>query len=259
MTDLGGTDLDRMLPLLWRHRNPPPGARTGRRPRLSVDEVVAAGIGIADTDGLEAASMAKVAARLGVGTMTLYTYVPSRTELVELMIDQVLGSRELPGPADPRPPAWRDQVHLYADRTMAMYRDHPWLSRVSTVRPPLGPGLFREQEYILSAVENSGLPLTRVNEAAGAITMFVTSAARLEGESVLLRRATGQSNDAWWLERSSFWEDWFDVEQHPAMTRVWNAGGFGGGGTEEQAAAAFACGLRLLLDGVDREAGASRA
>ncbi|GGQ38085.1 TetR/AcrR family transcriptional regulator [Couchioplanes azureus] len=242
------TDPDRVLPLLWRHRNPAAPARTGRPPRLTVDEVVTAAVALADAEGLEATSMARVAARLGVGTMTLYTYVPSRAELVELMVDAVLGARELPGPGDPRPPDWRDRIRLYADRTRAMYRAHPWLSRVPTVRPPLGPGVFREREYVLSAVEDAGLPLARVNEAAVAIGMFVTAAARQEGENVLLHRATGQTNDAWWRERDRFWENWFDVEQHPAMTRVWHAGGFGGAG--EQAEAAFAYGLRLMLDGI---------
>ncbi|UQU66173.1 TetR/AcrR family transcriptional regulator [Couchioplanes caeruleus] len=247
-------DPDRVLALLWRHRNPPPGARTGRRPRLSVDEVVAAGVSIADTEGLEAASMAKVAARLGVGTMTLYTYVPSRTELLELMVDHVLVSRDLPGPGDAGPADWQDRIHLYAQRTLDMYRAHPWLSRISTVRPPLGPGTFREREFVLSAVAGTGLPIGRVNEAALAVTMLVTSAARQEGENVLLRRASGQSNDSWWAERSGFWESWFDEDQHPTMTRVWHADGFGGG-TEAQAAAAFTYGLRLLLDGIAREAG----
>ncbi|MEV8505524.1 TetR/AcrR family transcriptional regulator C-terminal domain-containing protein [Actinoplanes sp. NPDC051475] len=181
--------------------------------------------------------------------MELVTYVPSRAELVDLMVDAVLGSRDLPGPDDPRPADWRDQIHLYADRTRAMYRAHPWLSRVSTIRPPLGPGMFREREYVLSAMEHAGVPLERVNEAAVAVGMFVTAAARQEGENVLLRRASGQTNDAWWQERSRFWDDWFDVRQHPAMTRVWEAGGLGGG-TEEQAEAAYAYGLRLMLDGI---------
>ncbi|BCJ54633.1 TetR family transcriptional regulator [Actinoplanes sp. NBRC 14428] len=245
------TDPGRVLPLLWRHRTPAGAARTGRRPGLTVDDVVAAGIAIADADGLAAASMAKVAARLGVATMTLYTYVPSRAELVELMVDQVHAGRGLPGPGDPRPPGWREQIQLYADRTRAMHRAHPWLSRVPATRPPLGPGMFREREYVLSAVAEAGLPLERVNEAAVAVGMFVTSAARQEGENVLLRRESGQSDDAWWQERNRFWEDWFDIEQHPVMTRVWQADGFGGG-AEEQAEAAFAYGLRLLLDGIGR-------
>ncbi|GAA2545160.1 TetR/AcrR family transcriptional regulator [Winogradskya consettensis] len=241
---------DRILPLLWRGNRPAGAARTGRRPGLSVDAVIDAGIAIADAEGLAAASMAKVAARLGVGTMTLYTYVPSRTELVGLMVDQVLRSPELSGEG-----SWQDRILGYAESTLTTYRKHPWLSRVPAVRPPLGPGTFRSKEFVLAAVASTGLPLTRVNEAANAIAMFVTSAARQEGENEILRRESGLSNDAWWLARSGFWEEWFDAEEHPTMTRLWHADGYGGG-TEEQAAAAFAYGLRLLLNGIAADAGA---
>jgi AcrR family transcriptional regulator len=250
MTEFSGaTDPDRILPLLWRHGTARRAA-TGRPPRLSVDQVVAAGIAIADQDGLAAASMARVAARLEVATMTLYTYVPSRAELVELMVDEVLAARRLPGPDEERPAHWRDQIQLYADRTVAMYRDHPWLCQVSRVRPPLGPGMLRESEYVLSTL--GGLPVPSRNTAAVTITMFVTAAARQEGENAQLRRASGQSNDTWWSQRGQLWEDWFDVEQHPAMTELWNAGGFDRG-PDQQAADAFAYGLRLLLDGIERQ------
>jgi len=253
----GATDPDRILPLLWRRQHPRK-AVTGRPPRLSVDAVVAAGIAIADTEGLEAASMARVAARLEVATMTLYTYVPSRAELVELMVDEVLVGRALPGPGQERPETWQEQILLYADSTLAMYRAHSWLSQVSRVRPPLGPGMLRESEYVLSTVAGLGLPLADVNTAASAVTMFVTAAARQEGENALLRRASGQSNDAWWGRRGQLWEDWFDVEQHPAMTGHWNAGGFDRG-PDQQAADAYAYGLRLLLDGIENQSSSAQS
>jgi AcrR family transcriptional regulator len=245
----GATDPDRVLPLLWRHRTARK-ATTGRPPRLTVDQVVAAGIAIADADGLAAASMAQVAARLGVATMTLYTYVPSRAELVELMVDEVLAARRLPGPDEQRPAHWREQIQLYADRTLAMYRDHPWLCQVSRIRPPLGPGMLRESEYVLSTL--GAVPVHTRNTAATTIIMFVTAAARQDGETAELRRASGQSNDAWWSQRGQLWEDWFDVEQHPAMNELWHAGGFDRG-PDQQAADAFAYGLRLLLDGIERD------
>ncbi len=245
----GSTEPGRILPLLWRHKRAHKPA-TGRPPRLTVDQVVAAGIAVADEEGLAAASMAQVAIRLGVATMTLYTYVPARDDLVELMVDEVLAGRRLPGPGEERPAHWRDQIQLYADRTVAMYREHPWLCQVSRVRPPLGPGTLGESEYVLSTL--GGLPVPSRNRAAVTITMFVTAAARQEGENAQLRRVSGQSNDAWWDRRGRFWEDWFDVEQHPAMTELWNAGGFDRG-PDEQAADAFAYGLRLLLDGIERQ------
>jgi AcrR family transcriptional regulator len=255
MTEFSGRpEPERILPLLWRAHRPAPRPATGRPPKLTVDAVVAAAVTLADTEGLAACSMARVAAALGVGTMTLYTYVPSQAELVDLMVDDVLAGRALPGPGEPRPAGWREQVRLYADRTHAMYLAHPWLAQVSTVRPPIGPGMLAESEYVLSTVSDLGLPVHRVNTAATSIAALVTGHARLAAETELLRRATGQTNDAWWLRRSTLWEDWFDVERHPAMTNLWNAGGFDRG-PDEQAADAYAYTLDLLLAGIEADAG----
>ena len=262
MTEFSGrADPDRILPLLWRHAAADPAAATavstvGRPPRLSVDAVVTAAIALADSDGLAATSMARVAAALGVGTMTLYTYAPSRADLVDLMVDDVLVRHPLPAPGEPRPAGWRAQVELYAERTLTMYEAHPWLCQVSTVRPPIGPGMLADREYVLSTVADLGLPSTGVDAAALAVVTFVTSAARQVAENIQLVRSTGQSTDSWWGQRSRLWDEYFDVERHPTMTRLWNDGGFDSG-TVEQTAHGHTFGLTALLDGI--EAAAVRA
>nr|WP_202886187.1 TetR/AcrR family transcriptional regulator [Kribbella sandramycini] len=220
---------------------------------MDVDEVVATGIRLADSDGLTAASMGGVAKELGVGTMTLYTYVPSKDELLELMVDQVLGERELPGP-DQRPAGWRAQVALYADETRAMFRRHPWLSQVSPIRPPVGPGMLAGREYLLAVMSTLALSPRDINIAAVTVTSYVDSAASLAAESALIERTTGQSHDAWWTDRSELWETYFDVERHPAMTAVWNAGGFDAGPVDV-AAESYQYGLERLLDGIEAKAG----
>ena len=250
---------ERTLALLWRnHRMPSEAGRArpserqrsaGRRPSLDVDGVVLAGIRLADEQGLAAASMGGVAKELDVGTMTLYTYVPSKEEFLDLMVDQVLGERELPGPGEPRPEDWREQVEIYSERTRAMFQRHPWLSQVSTIRPPVGPGMLAGREYLLSALLGLGLTAWETNMAALAITTYVDSAAGLEAESELVERSTGQSNDAWWYERSDLWETYFDVDRHPAMTAIWNANGYQSG-TREAAAESYRYGLDRLLNGI---------
>ncbi|MGW6282457.1 TetR/AcrR family transcriptional regulator [Kribbella sp. NPDC055071] len=225
----------------------------GRRPSLEVDDVVRAGIGLADAQGLAAASMGGVAKELGVGTMTLYTYVPSKEELLDLMVDEVLGERELPGPGAPRPQDWREQVEIYSQQTRAMFRRHPWLCQVSTIRPPIGPGMLAAREYLLSACLPLGLSPADTNTAALAITTYVDSAAGQEAESELIERATGQSNDAWWYERNDLWETYFDVTRHPAMTAIWEAGGYQST-TREAAADSYRYGLDRLLDGIQAQA-----
>jgi AcrR family transcriptional regulator len=250
------SETNRILALLWRRSAPGPprpAPATGRPAKLTVDAVVTAAIGLADAEGLAALSMARLGQALGVATMTVYSYVPSRGDLVDLMVDEALAGMALPGPGEPRPDDWQDQIRLYADRVHALYAAHPWLTGVSAERPPPGPGMLAEQEYVLSTVSGIGLPVGRVNTAAATVQTFITSAARAVAESTLLRRSTGQSTDAWWQDRNELWEDWFDVDRHPAMTALWNAGGFDRG-TNEQMADAYAYGLSLLLDGIARDA-----
>ncbi|MEU8656825.1 TetR/AcrR family transcriptional regulator [Actinoplanes philippinensis] len=227
-------------PLLWRRSRPAKRA-AGRPPRLSVDTVLAAAIRIADADGLEAASMARVAADLGVATMTLYTYVPSRADLVALMVDDVLLARELTASGE----GWRERVALFAARTREMYLAHPWLTEVSLVRPPLGPGTMAEREFLIATMSLAGVPAAAVNRAALAVTAYVYAFAREAGEDRRLSRASGQSTESWWQEHGDFWENWFDVEAYPAMTALWNAGGF-----DDEGQTAFDYGLALILDGI---------
>ena len=249
----GGGPAGRTLALLWRNHHERPQAdkpALGRRPTLDLDKVVDAGIALADAKGLAAASMSGVAKQLGAGTMTLYTYVPSKEELLDLMVDQVLGERELPGPDDPRPNDWRDQIDLYSEQTRAMFGRHPWLSGISTIRPPVGPGMLAAREYLLSACAVLGLSARQTNTAALAITTYIDSAASLEAESEQLERTTGQSHDAWWHERNDLWETYFDVERHPTMTAIWNANGYGDG-TREASDESYRFGLDRLLDGIE--------
>jgi AcrR family transcriptional regulator len=258
MTEFSGqADADRVLPLLWRNAAPAAaGPPVGRPPRLTVDAVVAAATALADAEGLAAMSMARVAAALGVGTMTLYGYVPSRVELIDLMVDDVLLRHALPGPGEPRPDGWRAQIELYDRRTRAMYETHPWLGQISVIRPPLGPGMLAESEYVLSTVAGLGLPPRQVDAAAVAVTGMVVSAARRAAEDLRLRRSTGESTDAWWNRGNRLWEEYFDPARHPTMNRLWHEGGYDAD-ADEQAGRGHAFGLTALLDGI--EAAAARA
>lgn len=251
----GGTEPDVILPLLWRHAEPPddaePRPQVGRRPQLTIDEVVTAGITVADTHGLAAVSMSRVASTLHVGAMTLYTYVASKAALLDLMVDQVLVERDLPPPGHPRPDGWRAQVSLYDERTRAMYRRHPWLRHVSTVRPPIGPGLLAETEYVLACFTGTSLSPRQKIAATNTITAFVRAAAGIEADAEQLQRATGQTNDAWWNERSLLWEKYFDADRFPTMASMHGSSGCPET-TEEEMAEAHEFGLERLLDGIQQ-------
>src|SRR5215468_4033019 len=77
----------------------PEHAAVGRPAQRSRAEVTAAAVAIADRDGLEAVSMRRVAAELGTGAASLYRYVETRDELLDLMTDEVAAEYSLPAPS----------------------------------------------------------------------------------------------------------------------------------------------------------------
>ena len=122
------------LELLWGRRERP---NRGPKPGLTLERIVASAIAVADAEGLDAVSMRRVAAKLGVGTMSLYRYVPGKNELLDLMLDRVSD----PGDAAQRLRGrdWRGVLETYAHGTWDLYTSHPWLLQVNWSRPALGP------------------------------------------------------------------------------------------------------------------------
>jgi AcrR family transcriptional regulator len=88
---------------------------------------------------LEAVTMRRVAASLGVGAMTLYTYVPGKAELLDLMLDSAYARMSR---ADTTGQPWRQRLITIAEENRALFDAHPWAATMATLRPPLGPGLM---------------------------------------------------------------------------------------------------------------------
>ena len=104
----GGGDPARTMALLWGTQKRP---SRGPKPGLSGGVVVGAAIGVADAEGLPALSMRRVAERLGISTMSLYTYVPGKGELIDVMLDSVMGETAEPGDMAG---GWRERLDLVA-------------------------------------------------------------------------------------------------------------------------------------------------
>ncbi|GAA2101124.1 TetR/AcrR family transcriptional regulator [Streptomyces albiaxialis] len=238
----GGGDPRETLRLLW--RSPRARSGRGRPPKVSLEKIVAAAVALADREGPDAMTMDRVAASLGVGTMTLYSHVPGKAELVDLMVDAARQELDLT-PSGP----WRARIEHYAKQTVALHERHPWLRTVSTVRPPLGPGLLARDNFLLAALSTAGLPAAEMSAASDSLVTFVDGAAANLAEHGRAERLSGQSDEAWWAERQVFWESFFDPARYPAIAQTWHDGGFDRDAAEA-AANAFDLGLRALLDGI---------
>jgi AcrR family transcriptional regulator len=124
-----------------------PGRRQSRFTRAEIAEVA---LRIADTEGLDAVSMRRVASELGAGTMTLYHYVRTKDELFALVNDAIMG--EIVVPADePLPEHWRDAISVIARRSRDALRKHSWMFDVAD-EPAVGPNAVRHFDQSLQAV-----------------------------------------------------------------------------------------------------------
>lgn len=129
--------------------------RPNRAKRKPLDQatVVAAGISLADDEGVDALTMRGLADRLGFKVMALYNHVATKDELLSLMVDAVAGSIDLPDHDVPALHAVR--VHAVATRT-AFVR-HPWVVGLWQQYLP-GPRRIDHMESLLRSFDRSGLP-----------------------------------------------------------------------------------------------------
>ncbi len=109
------------------------GPSRGPRPKLQIDQIADVAVALADGGGLEAVTLARVAARCGVVTTALYRYVAAKADLADLMSEHALGE---PPQLDP---AARDAVEAWVDAFAGQLREHPWLAVVQPRGMPLAP------------------------------------------------------------------------------------------------------------------------
>ena len=250
-------DPARTLALLWRghgggEADPP---RRGPRPRLTVDAVVEAAVAIADESGLDAVTMRAVADRVGSSPMTLYTYVPGKAELLDLMLDALYVAMPR-APWSPRQD-WRARLRAVARANRVLFEAHPWAARVSTARPPLGPGLMAKYEYELAALDGLGLSAVEMDASLGFLLAFVQSAA-IAAQDVAGATAESGDDANWWVEVAPLLERFVDSDAYPRASRVGTAVGTEQG-TAFDPEHAYAFGLERVLDGLGALVGRSSA
>jgi len=149
-----------------------------RRPKLTREDLAATAMRIADTDGLDALSMRRLATELEVGTMTLYHYVRTKDELLTLVNDAVMGEVVVPSHM-PIPDDWRAALTLLATRTRAALVKHQWLLDIND-DPPIGPNSVRHFDQSLEAVATLDIPLADKLDIISLIDEYVFGYARIE-------------------------------------------------------------------------------
>jgi AcrR family transcriptional regulator len=243
----GRGDPARTVAMLWGTRKAP---QRGPKPTLTTAQVVEAAIRVADSDqGLALLSMRRVAESLGVGTMSLYTYVSSRDELVEAMLDTAYGEVVQQLGAAPALD-WRDGLRELAQVNWDFHMRHPWVLEIFTGRPPLGPHAIAKYERELRVLEDIGLSDVEMDAVITLVHTHVEGVARRRLEADRAVRSTGITDEEWWRVAQPALAEVLDPSHFPVAARVGEAAG-----QAHQAAHnpehAYAFGLDRLIQGIE--------
>ena len=241
-------DATRSMELLW---GLAPRPTRGPKQGLTIERIVNAAVGLADREGLDSLTMRRVAESLGVSAMSLYTYVPGKAELIDLMLDRVYGEQLA---AMATSGDWRASLESRARADWAMYEQHPWVVRAAGPRPTLGPNELAVHEASLRAVDGLGLTGHEMVAVVTLVAGYVSGVARGIAEAVAEGETHGP-DETWWKARSAVLDRVFSAEAFPVSTRLSAEGTFDGPPDAadylaEEIRTTFEFGLQRVLDGI---------
>jgi AcrR family transcriptional regulator len=200
------------LEILWGRRSP--GTR-GPRAELDVDRIVSAAVDIANADGLEAVSMARVAKALGFTTMALYRHVATKDDLLQLMWN---ASARTLGDWEPTGETWRERLTSWALRQRKVVEENIWITQLPMSAPPLAPSSLAWVELGLAAIDDVDAPDHVKLRVLGLISQHGLIAARMAYDERRAREQAAQSGVE--TDYGTLIRELADPATYPHLTRI---------------------------------------
>jgi AcrR family transcriptional regulator len=242
MDDDSGTGLPASIEAAWGLRERP---HKGPKRGLSLERIVDAAMKAADSDGIGAVSMSRVAADLGASTMSLYRYVTAKDELLALMVDAAFGKH----PAVPVPgEGWRAGLSRCAWALISAYRQHPWALRIPLSGPPATPNQVAWMEATLGSLHDTRLAEDEKLSVILLISGYVRNVATMELDISEAFRAAGGTPDEVMSAYGRLIARLTDPQRFPALTAVIKSGVMDKADDPDDE---FIFGLERILDGID--------
>ena len=185
---------------------PPPGSR---KPRFTREQIAAAALALADTEGFAELSMRRVADALGAGTMTLYYYVRTKEDLLALMEDALMA--EVVERCTPLPSHWRTALETIARAQRVVFLKHPWALHVEGLR--VGPNSLMHVEQSLAALKALAIPIAAKFEMLAVVDDFVIG-------TVLRDRDALPSDDGMEHALNELTKDHLRTGNYPELSRL---------------------------------------
>ncbi|MFI0977900.1 TetR/AcrR family transcriptional regulator [Streptomyces sp. NPDC021093] len=233
------------------------GAGGGRKadpaaPALDREKITAVTVELLDAEGLTKFSMRRLAAELNVTAMSVYWYVATKDDLLELALDRVTGELTLPDPGDDSD--WRDQLRQLAQSYREMLIGHPWAAPLMSRFLNIGPNMMRFSTASLGLIAKSGVPLERQGGSLAAVFQFVYGYANSEGQFYRRAAELGMSTDAFYQQAMGMIAG--EIESSELFRRASEVMEARGGGTvAEMYGRDFEVALDVLVAGIEAMGG----
>jgi Tetracyclin repressor-like, C-terminal domain len=179
--------------------------------------------------------------------MSLYTYVPGKAELIDVMLDTIAAETARPGDADGD---WREKLELIARENWALQLRHRWTAQVVINRAVLGPNVIAKYDAELSALTGLGLTDLEMDAILSLVLGYVRGAAREAVAAAQAEQRTGMSDDQWWALHAPLLGRVLDPTRFPLGARVGTAVGEAYGAAYDPHEL-FEFGLQRVLDGIE--------
>ncbi|MFD6424414.1 TetR/AcrR family transcriptional regulator [Streptomyces sp. NPDC060198] len=227
-----------------------PASRTrrseGSPAGLDRDRITAATVRLLDAEGLARFSMRRLAAELDVTAMSLYWYVDTKDDLLELALDSVYGEIAAP----PEDAVWTERLRELAGAYRALLVRHVWASSLAGSFLNIGPHSVLFTRAVQDVIRATGLPLHQRTGALSAVFQFVYGFGTIEGDLRRRSAAAGVSQDEYFQQAMTAYRSEpslkpvIDVSQDLMDAR-------GGDTVEEMRERDFTFALDLLIAGIE--------
>lgn len=228
------------IDLLWGRRAP---GRRGPKPGLSIAAIVAAAIEIANAEGLDAVSMARVAKAVGFTPMSLYRYVSNKDELLQLMwnagTDDLAAFEQVSGD-------WRAKLSHWAMTQRDVIEANIWIVQMPLATPPLGPNSVRWIEYGLEALDSTDFGDGDKMRILGLLSSHALISARMAFD---VRQSVASDSDRP-VDYTAVLREVVEVKDYPQLHRVVWSGDADDAAGGPDVLEEFRFDLEIILDGI---------
>ncbi|MFD5894962.1 MULTISPECIES: TetR/AcrR family transcriptional regulator [unclassified Streptomyces] len=229
---------------------------------LDRDRIISVSVRLLDAEGPEKFSMRRLAAELGVTAMSLYWYVDTKDDLLELALDSVFteigvadheaedGAGDEADDAPDPDSDWRDDLRAIAGSYRALLVRHPWVSALVGKFLNIGPHSMEFSAAVLRVMRRTGLPAHGQTGALASVFQFVYGFGTIEGHFVQRCAEAGMTQEQYYRHAMGRMSEQQEYRGRFEQTEEMMAAR-GGDTVEEMRERDFTFALELLIAGIE--------